>query len=83
MERARTNENVQLGTKRSLLTDVMKSRFRFFGHARKAKGLAWDFIAVIIQEEREEVDPCEKYANNIRDWICLSLGAAIRKTDRE
>ena len=50
----------------------------------KQKALLGISLVVIIQEEREEVDPGEKYANNnIRDWIRLSLGAAIRKTDRE
>ena len=83
-----SNEEVQnrtqqvIGPHEDILTTVKRRKLKWYGHVTRSSGLAKTILQGTVQGGRRRGRQKKRWEDNILEWTGMTLGAAMRKTER-
>ncbi|KAK2154897.1 hypothetical protein NP493_2129g00000 [Ridgeia piscesae] len=81
-EEVRNRTRPAIGPHEDLLTTVKRRKLKWYGHITRSSGLAKTILQGTVQEGRRRGRQKRRWEDNIPEWTGMTLGAAMRKTER-
>ena len=81
-EEVRNRTRPAIGPHEDLLTTVKRRKLKWYGHITRSSGLAKTILQGTVQEGRKRGRQKRRWEDNIPEWTGMTLGAAMRKTER-
>ena len=83
IEEVRNRTRQAIGPHEDLLTTVKQRKLRWYGHITRSSGLVKMVMQGIVQGGRRRGRQRKRWEANIPEWTGLTLGAAMRKAERQ
>ena len=81
-EEVRNRTRQASGPHEDLLTTVKRRKLKWYGHIARSSGLAKTILQGTVQGGRRRGRQQKRWEDNIPEWTGMTLGAAMRKTER-
>ena len=81
-EEVRNRTRQAIGPHEDLLTTVKRRKLKLYGHITRSSGLAKTILQGTVQGGRRRGRQKKRWEDNIPEWTGMTLGAAMRKTER-
>ena len=81
-EEVRNRTRQAIGPHEDILTTVKRRRLKWYGHITRSSGLAKTILQGTVQGGRRRGRQKKRWEDNIPEWTGMTLGAAMRKTER-
>ncbi|KAK2189654.1 hypothetical protein NP493_100g02015 [Ridgeia piscesae] len=81
-EEVRNRTRQAIGPYEDLLTTVKRRKLKWYGHITRSSGLAKKIMQGTVQGGRRRGRQKKRWEDNNPEWTGMTLGAAMRKTER-
>ena len=82
-EEVRNRTRQAIGPHEGLLTTVKRRKLKWYGHITRSSGLAKTILQCTLQGGQRRGRQKKRWEDNIPEWTGMTLGAAMRKTERQ
>ena len=81
-EEVRNRTRQAIGHHEDLLTTLKRRKLKWYGHVTRSPGLAKTILQGTVQGWRRRGRQKKRWEDDIPEWTGMTLGAAMRKTER-